>query len=517
MSQKWLSGVVVVALFLASCAGRPLFAADHFLTIGGGYSPHGNQVSLEKNVLFFQTLLGKLNLTGSPHDIFFSDGDSPARDLQFVDPTHQVPRVNRVLAQLFGKEDDLEASFRTHQVPGIRGGSSPENLDRWFDEVGKTLHGGDRLVIYMTGHGGKGQDMQNPHFYMWQRRQWPMKEFVTRLDKLDPQVQVVLVMVQCYSGGFANCIFNEGDFKKGVTGANRCGFYATVHNRPAAGCTPDIDEENYQEYSSSFWSAICGQTRTGQPVAPPDYDGDGRVSFNEAHAFTVLTSNTIDIPVKTSDAFLRAVSKTKDDNVQDLITADASYDTLEQLASPVERSLLQGLSQVLELSGTERTKGARELAANLEKERGAVNIEKKKLMGDYGRLRQMIAESLKLRWPELDNPWHPQVMEEVSREGNEIVAAVEGHPKYSEFAKLHDQISERSTKALDLERRWVKCQRFVHLTENVALAANLAKVATTELQARYQALVRSEAGTLCGPDNAGPEPTPTSIEEVPAQ
>ena len=148
-----------------------------------------------------------------------------------------------------------------------------------------------------------------------------MKDFVARLDKLDPQVRVVLVMVQCYSGGFANCIFNEGDAKKGVTGANRCGFYATVHNRPAAGCTPDIDEENYQEYSSSFWSAICGQTRTGQPVAPPDYDGDGRVSFAEAHAYTVLTSNTIDIPVKTSDAFLRAVSKTKDDNLQDLITS----------------------------------------------------------------------------------------------------------------------------------------------------------------------------------------------------
>ncbi|HEY2839911.1 MAG TPA: C13 family peptidase, partial [Pirellulales bacterium] len=447
-----------------SLLASPLLAADHFLTIGGGYSPHGNQVSLEKNVLFFQTLLGKLNLTGSPHDIFFSDGDSPQRDLQFIDPAQAVPKINRLLAQLFGKEDDLDARFRTHQVPGIRGGSSPENLDRWFDEVGKTLKPGDRLVIYLTGHGGKGQDIQNPHFYMWQRRQWPMKDFVTRLDKLDPQVRVVLVMVQCYSGGFANCIFNEGDSKKGITAANRCGFYATVHNRPAAGCTPDIAEENYQEYSSSFWSAICGQTRTGQPVAPPDYDGDGKVSFAEAHAYTVLTSNTIDIPVKTSDAFLRAVSKTKDDNLADLVTPDASYDTLEQLATPVERSILKGLSDVLSLSGTERTKGARDLAAELEKQRGAVNNEKKKLQGNYNGLRGTIAESLKLRWPELENPWHPQVTEDIQRESQEIVAAIEAHPKFSEFAKLHDQIEEHSTKSLDLERRWVKCQRFVHLT-----------------------------------------------------
>ena len=136
--------------------------------------------------------------------------------------------------------------------------------------------------MYLTGHGGKGSDAQNPHFFLWNRQQVPVKEFVTRLDKLDPDVHVVLVMVQCYSGGFANCIFNEGDPSKGMSAANRCGFYATVHNRPAAGCTPDIDEENYEEYSSSFWAAIAGHSRTGQMVEPRDCDADGRVSFAEA-------------------------------------------------------------------------------------------------------------------------------------------------------------------------------------------------------------------------------------------
>jgi hypothetical protein len=137
-----------------------------------------------------------------------------------------------------------------------------------------------------------------------------------------------------------------------------------------------------------------------------------------------------------------------------------------------------------------------------------VNNEKKKLQGAYNGIRQSIAESLKLRWPELENPWHPQVTEDINRESQEIVAAIEAHPKFSEFSKLHDQIAERSTKALDLERRWVKCQRFVHLTENIALAANLAKVATQELQDRYRALVESEAGTLCGPEAPPVAPEP---------
>jgi hypothetical protein len=309
-------------------------------------------------------------------------------------------------------------------------------------------------------------------------------------------------MVQCYSGGFANCIFNEEDPKKGVSAANRCGFYATVHNRPAAGCTPDVDEENYQEYSSSFWAAMCGHSRTGQPIEPRDCNSDGCISFAEAHGYAVMTANTIDIPVKTSDAFLRAFSKTKADRIPDLVTPDAPYETIESLASALNRAVLAGLSQTLDLSGTERTKAARELAAQLEKERGQVNQEKKKLQGEHQRARNAIGEMLKLRWPELANPWNPQVADELRRDGVDIVAAIEGHARYSEFARLHDEIAEHSTRALDLERRWVKCQRFLRLVESVALAANLPRVATRDIQDRYQALLANEADTLCGASGA---------------
>ena len=36
---------------------KPTLAKDHFLTIGGGYLPSGNQASLERNVLYFQRTL----------------------------------------------------------------------------------------------------------------------------------------------------------------------------------------------------------------------------------------------------------------------------------------------------------------------------------------------------------------------------------------------------------------------------------------------------------------------------
>ncbi len=74
-------------------------------------------------------------------------------------------------------------------------------------------------------------------------------------------------MVQCYSGGFANLIFEQGQPDKPLAKANRCGFFATVHDRIAAGCTSDIDEEDYHEYSSAFWAAISRARANGQSSA----------------------------------------------------------------------------------------------------------------------------------------------------------------------------------------------------------------------------------------------------------
>src|SRR6478672_7040107 len=73
-----LLAAITIAL---STLTLPARAADHFLTIGGGYSPAGNQVSLERNVLFFRDVLGELYKPGPApaHEVFFADGNDPGR------------------------------------------------------------------------------------------------------------------------------------------------------------------------------------------------------------------------------------------------------------------------------------------------------------------------------------------------------------------------------------------------------------------------------------------------------
>ena len=186
----------------------------------------------------------------------------------------------------------------------------------------------------------------NTTLYLWNGEKISVTEFSKLLDKIPAPVDVMTVMVQCHCGGFADLIFNEADPTKGTSKASRCGFFATVYNRPAAGCTPDIIEEEYHEYCSYFWEAIRGVSRTGKPIGTCDYDQNGSISFAEAHAYAVLTSTTIDISVCTSDSFLRAYGKSKSNNgaaTASLLTSDSPYATLLSRATPVQKAILNGL------------------------------------------------------------------------------------------------------------------------------------------------------------------------------
>ncbi len=504
----WAWGTVFSLLVMACGVAE---ARDYFLTIGGGYSPTGNQVSLEKNVQFFERLLLEQGLTGIPHDVYFSDGDSPQRDLQFHDPDFEVPKVNRLLAQIYGKEDGLAHQYRTHALQNVRGGSNRKNLTRWFQEVGSKLESGDRLLIYLTGHGGKGKPIKNPHFYMWNGERMPVKDFVSQLDELPQGVSVVTVMVQCYSGGFANMVFEEGDEENGLADASRCGFFATVKDRVAAGCTPDISEEDYHEYSTYFWAAVGGKTRIGEPIDKPDYDQDGEVSFLEAHAYALLTSPTIDISVKTSDVFLRTYSTLESKDNDALLSLETPYEDLMAVADPIETAVIEGLSSQLGLTDRNRAAVTKKLAKSVEKEKKEIEGRKRKLLGQLSGIRKHIRDVLRDRWPEMENPWHPEVADFLALDAAAIVLAIESHPQYSRFVELKSNVQKLDDSRFDLERRWVKCQRLLRTLENVVLAANLTQVASPEILERYADLQAAEGASLKTAPTAGnEEPQETS-------
>ena len=113
-----------VTLFLLATSYSQLTCGDdHFLVIGGGYAPSGNQASLERNVLFWQRVLAEKRVTLEDQCVFFADGDDLDEDLQVID-RKSIPKANRWMAEFFGSQSDLGLSYRNHRIPNVKGKSS---------------------------------------------------------------------------------------------------------------------------------------------------------------------------------------------------------------------------------------------------------------------------------------------------------------------------------------------------------------------------------------------------------
>ena len=459
---------------------------------GGGYSPSGNQASLERNVLFYQRLLDEQGMGQLQHDIYFADGDAKDADLQVMDRA-SVPKANRLMAEFFGSEENLGLTYRNHQVPHVKGQTSPSNIRDWFNTTGKKIKSGDRLLIYVTAHGNRSGNRRNEHdttIAMWNNKSIKMTELVKMLDQLPDGVEVTTVMVQCHAGGFARFMFKGGDPDQGLSKQRRIGFFATVHDRPAAGCTPEIDDASYVEYSSFFWAAIGGRDRSGKAIAIPDYDDNGVVSFDEAHAYVILTADTIDLPVKTSGEFLTVNSKFSDGD-DGLLANDVAYSQVLELATASQKAILEGLSGQLDLSGDNRIVDAWK-ATQARRGPGRNRQPASRGQDKSREVGREIASDLKRRWPALANVLNPIAIELITTRSDELVAAIEEHPKYERYREL----KREAKSTLSEQKRKVKFDRFLRTADNVIMAENLKRMDDKTVFEQFQALVESEGRTL---------------------
>ena len=505
-----LARLTPIFTFLAIITFAPaLWARDVVLTIGGGYDSSGNQNSLEKNVQYFTRVLDSSLPAGVDHTIYFADGDQPARDLQYLaEPTAET-RALELLSQVFGQEEHFFERYRTNLVPQVAGESSRENLKVWFRETARSLTEGDRLFIYVTAHGGESidpRDPQNTRLHLWNHEDVTVRELTNELDHLSPDVPVVVVMVQCYSGGFSNLIYRGGDPSNGLAPHRRIGFFATTHDRVAAGCTPAINEADYEEYSSSFWAALTGQTRLGEKITPPDYDKDGKTSFAEAHAYVLLQGNTIDLPVKTTDTFLRTYSQAypaphlasaQPERLTALrpakpLAMDAQSEDILAAADPLERTVINGLSAQLELDQSQRAIAAGQLAMDLEEDRERIRRQLNRLDRQIDNIRLGIEASLLGEWPELTNPWNPEARRLVAEESEKLVAFLERHSQFEKWQSLRDKKTELEDQDFERELLQAKCDRLLYVIETVVLANNLPLVADEKIINEYIALRKAE-------------------------
>jgi hypothetical protein len=84
----------------------------------------------------------------------------------------------------------------------------------------------------------------------------------------------------------------------------------------------------------------------------------------------------------------------------------------------------------------------------------------------------------------------------ITNESAEIIKLIETHPAYKRWNELSEKDDTRGDKSFDLERKWVKTQRFLYVAETVALEANLPQFASKAVVAKFEAIRSAENATL---------------------
>jgi thiol-disulfide isomerase/thioredoxin len=258
----------------------------HALLINGGSQPASNYLSHLQHLQEMVQLLRQRGIAPERIHVFSADGQDPAADLatrSLVPPDFWLIEDTALGKRVRPGVKLVDTVWDAVKLRPAR----LEELRRWFDTAHTELLPGDRLLVFVTDHGNAARNGPGSGSISLWREQLTVREFRLLLDRLSPQVQVVTVMSQCYSGAFADLMYDHGGAEPS---GNTCGFFATSAEERAFGCYPEGQARDRIGYAFEFIDAL------------------GRfASVTQAHLQVVRSDNTPDRPRRTSDAYLSAL------------------------------------------------------------------------------------------------------------------------------------------------------------------------------------------------------------------
>jgi hypothetical protein len=463
------------------------------LLVGGGPNPENNQVAIESNVRYLLRLLPP----GAARTVLFADGDLKNATVVYEEPMKPLPESERVLALLLqGREAAYPTArkFRAPTLTQLDGATKTADIAAAFHRLAEDGANASRpLLLYFTGHGSpaRNRNLDNNVFDLWDGA-LSVRELAADLAKLPPEEPLTVVMVQCYSGAFGNLLFEGGDPKGAPVERDIAGFFATVKERPAAGCSPELNESEYRDFTSYFFAALTGRDRVGRRVTGADYNGDGLIGMNEAYCYALANDASVDVPVCTSDVFLRQIVTTPDETI-----FKTPYRLAREWASPAQRAALESLSRSLKLSGEERGQAAydRFLGRDLSQpEENSPGRARRAFM----RAREEAHAMLLDRWPELREPRSSGY----AAARAEALANVTRWAREGKFKTLLDaeralNAAQEAEYARDLTEAHLI--RFVRLFKSVVLAHTVREGSDETAKRRLARLTAAESRPLLPP------------------
>ena len=295
---------------------------------GGGR----REINYRSHLQHVRSLAALLTAAGVPKEhvaIFSADGEDTAADVATKETT--VEQGAWLLPPSVAGAMGPQIEYVSSTVEGyVLRPARAEALRAWFEDQGRRLGAGDTLLFYVTDHGDKNEeDLTNNTITLWGEK-LSVSELHDLLAILDPEVRVVLLMSQCYSGAFARLMYRQdGDTSPS---GQVCGFFSAAPDRPAYGCYPENRGKDGVGHSHRFLEALGELGR-----------------FSEAERRVLVTDDSPDVPHATSDVLferrLRAAAEAADEAPRDYVDARIAEAWHDRAAYEPEIRLLDRIGQ----------------------------------------------------------------------------------------------------------------------------------------------------------------------------
>ena len=455
--------LTAAAVGLAATLAVPAEAATpEILIFGGGWGPDGTQRSIEAHVLALAKALDAHKPT-----ILFGGGPKGTRSVQVK--SSSADEATRVLGLIFDRPANLDVGYRAPLIDAD-GPARKTTLLLALSRIAK-----QPAILFGVGHGSRPVDDGPPVLDLWggAKDALGVAELSAALDARTAPITVVLG--QCYSGGFAELMYRSPSSGQALAKPTRCVLSAVPSDREASGCTADIRDPGARAYVAVVSEALAG-------ARGADLDGDGKVSIAEAHSYARIHDPTIDVPVSTSEAWLRAV-------VAELPPRIAGRDVaaLVKAARLTERAVLLALSPKTSIAEAE---------AMFDTTAGQIDTLDKTIAdldGSRADLRRRLEDRVVERWPELANPFHAIARALLAVSPSPIVTFAKGQPELAEIERIDRRIHLHSTALDKLERSSAKLERWLRAVEIVVYEQAIRRSATAAQKADLDQLLACES------------------------
>jgi thiol-disulfide isomerase/thioredoxin len=483
----------------------------HVLMINGGGSPAINYQSHLVHLKELRALLLASGVRPGQLSILSGDGDDPAPDLATRE-TQPEPDFWRLASSRVGRRLDTPVTPVSSSIEGVHLTlASKANLGRWFDEEGKKLKVGDILLFYVTDHGTRPTaDPLDNRIMLWGKDEViNVRELSTMMSGLPAGVRTVMLMSQCYSGGFARVAWGKEQDPPG----NVCGYFSSTADRPAYGCFLENKGKDGVGHSFHFTHALA---RSGR--------------FAAAHEAVLAADVSPDVPLRTSDLYLEEVLA-KAAAAQGKPMVEVADEALrEALKGPpsgweADIRLLDGVAQAF---GSVSPRTLAELAEQSLK-LPAVNTELSTFERAWGSALGDASAAIFERFVVANPTWSPRLADPalaalpqiearaLTREllGELAPYAKSLSPEGSQLDQLHARSEATQALAYRMAVRLGAALRMRTLLTSLAGRAYLAKSGTPAQKKAHEALVACEDLALPRRLDPAPEPPPPSAPYPP--